>query len=169
MYQYAEKFLKGKTIIELYRTVERKPFFERKKKLFDSRERNWLLLPQCDEITLWPCNVPIQIVKAAKYAIQTQEEFELLRKLVRASIGNLYTHKKGVPVFTEDEYERVRTSHQLITDELIDSIIYCVWRCEEMLPISHNLTWLFYGTTSTGDYYVDAKELYTELPRITIE
>ena len=164
-----EELLAGKTVIELYRTVERKPFFERKKKFLDDRERRWLLYPQCDEITLKPCDLPIYVVKAAKSIIRTEEELDILRKLVRESIKQLYTHKKGIPVFTSDECERVDVYHQLITDELIDSIIYCVTVCQDMLTIDHNLTWLFYGTTSTGDYYVDAKELYAELPRTTIK
>ena len=169
-----ENAFKGKTIIELDSVVERLPFYERKKKLCDSEERRWLLYPKHDAVELRPCNLPIHLVLVAlsTYDINANDMLPVLRSMVRSSIGKMRTFEKGMPLFGQEHYENIRASHQLITDELIDSIIYCVAHCrrwpDAMLRIDHNLTWLFYGTTRTGDYYVDAKELYEELPRKTL-
>lgn len=176
-YLLKNDFFKGKTIIELYRTLERYPFYERKKKLFDSRERGHLLYPKYNEATLKPCNVPIQIVRAACSTVRTKDDLELLRKLIRASIGNIAIHRKAL--VTSDDCGSIDKDHQLISDELIDSIIYSVaevegWHEPEGFEgsglglINHNLIWIFYGATYDGSFLDDPKELYKELPRKTI-
>ena len=168
-----DDLFKGKTIIELYRTVERLPFYEEKKKLFDDRKRRWLIYPEDNKAELRPCNTPIHIVLAAHFLITTKEERKILKRLVFSSISNLTVRKKG-GLFDSGYSERVSTQYPLITDELVDSIIYCVLKChycnwqEGLLGIDHNLSWLFWGSTSKGDRYIDATKLYQELPRKTI-